>query len=350
MSFIFQTLGPNPSIEAINKLILKRRIQRRVQLLSLPDSIEKQQFIKSTVDHVLKDMKQTKHHDPMALSMMFNLDKYMDHPFTKQKKQQSQREKCVPDKHSEYNPLINKLGLEETVKILQKQIINTTRLFPQINKIVSVGSGAGDLEARLQQLFLGKNKMEVVCIDPDALRFHSHDSGKQIALRPDYSNIDEYIQDQKKKGNDFSNCLLLLNWPDNRPAYGAGYDEEAIKKVKPVAVLILYSFVSIFGGTSGSREFHQFREKDHKYSKEIIKVFPSCKVQPASEEDDNDAESIVLESQTFVIEYWERRNLQQQWTAQQLRQKALRQYQQLLLQNGMMSIMSNRTTRPGLFF
>jgi hypothetical protein len=343
---------------------LERRIRKKFQLLRLPPSHEKQSYIQHVVKDMVKDSKKKgKFIDDM------NVDEYIQGLLSKKETQQRKKEQAQESKHKQYNPFINKLGFNNTMKILQKQINQMMEHFPQIKTIVSVGSGLGDLEAELDKVY-SKKGMRMICIDPDPYSYNQKNFGKprQLKYIPDFETVDQFLQHEKHKKKNVSDCLLFLNWPEVETHQGAGYDLEAIKKIKPATIIILFElFGKGEGGAAGSQQFHRYREMDKKYHKTVTKVFTHF---------DKDKYHIFLQhpeqyvvknarsfaKQTFVMEYWERKDLwqgvmkqaqqlikekqQQPLTKQELQQKIKRQVQQELLKLG---VNSSRKTRPGLW-
>lgn len=121
-------------------------------------------------------------------------------------------------------------------------------------KIISVGSGYADTEFA----FMERNKKEIICVDPYPL---SHGSFGDVLVTPKYSYVDELI---KNEPDVIGNCHLLLIWPCPNDST---YDVEAIEKLKPLSIIIIYDP----SGSGGGSEFLKYewrgnwRDKEQKY-------------------------------------------------------------------------------------
>ena len=108
--------------------------------------------------------------------------------------------------------------------------------------IVSVGSGNGKFESfHIQNT--GKN---IICVDPDPTASYKN---KKIYIKPKYPTVKELISDLPYI---VKNCNLLLIW--GLP--GDDYDMEAIEKLKPLKIIVLFED----GGSAGSSRFHDNKE------------------------------------------------------------------------------------------
>ncbi len=118
------------------------------------------------------------------------------------------------------------------------------RIFTDDVEIISVGSGNGKLEKYLKN----NGYLNIICIEPEIF---SHNVEKIIHNKPDYNIVDEIII---KKPSIVSNCYLMIIWPSGKDKKDCGYDIDAIKKLKPSRILVLYENT----GYSGSNELRKF--------------------------------------------------------------------------------------------
>ena len=117
------------------------------------------------------------------------------------------------------------------------------RNFTKYNKIISVGSGNGYFEYLLEKIF----GIKIICIDPYPNLFLEKQDGP--FKEPEYPTVDDFLVD-----NISEDCLLILNWPnpDTIPNNKSkdNYDVEAIKKLKPIGIFIIYEDTGIAGSVS----------------------------------------------------------------------------------------------------
>ncbi len=125
--------------------------------------------------------------------------------------------------------------------------------------IISIGSGTGEFENYLED----KTGKEIICVDPTPTEYESGEWGlfkeakkdrksdKEIKIfkKPDYKNVDELIADKK---DIVGNCSIMIIWPYPDP--NGNYDMNAIKKLNPSRVLLLYSR----DGHSGSDALREY--------------------------------------------------------------------------------------------
>jgi hypothetical protein len=123
--------------------------------------------------------------------------------------------------------------------------------------IVSVGSGFGETEYELEEMFrINITTIDPLCkqlIDPtieyeDVIGFK-----KPLNLNrcktPMFSNIEEYMEEHKQQNTD----VLILDWPSpNDATYGIN----AIVKLAPNSIVIRYASC----GAAGSTSLHDFLE------------------------------------------------------------------------------------------
>ncbi len=108
-------------------------------------------------------------------------------------------------------------------------------------KIISVGSGTADTEFS----FLKRNGVEIICIDPYPYSHSYEGSDYTIKIQPKYRYVDDLIKFEPEV---VGNCHLLLIWPlPNKSTY----DIEALEKLKPLSMVIIYEPT----GTSGGSKF-----------------------------------------------------------------------------------------------
>jgi hypothetical protein len=141
-------------------------------------------------------------------------------------------------------------------KHLSKDIINeyldTAFIkYGEDKKIISVGSGHADTEFS----FMERNKKEIICIDPSPF---SHGRFGSVLVNPKYDYVDELI---KNEPDVVGNCHLLLIWPLPNEST---YDIEAVEKLKPLSLVIIYEPT----GSSGGSEFLKYKWRCNCFGKE----------------------------------------------------------------------------------
>jgi hypothetical protein len=132
------------------------------------------------------------------------------------------------------------------------------RNFKKYNKIISVGSGNGYFEYLLEKIF----GIKIICIDPNPNLFLKKQDGPFKV--PEYPTVDDFLVE-----NISEDCLLILNWPNpdtipNNNKSKDNYDVEAIKKLKPIGIFIIYEET----GIAGSESFHNIRPHPDPYNKD----------------------------------------------------------------------------------
>jgi hypothetical protein len=118
--------------------------------------------------------------------------------------------------------------------------------------LVSVGSGTGHYEKRIMEKCL-LNRL--LCVDSYA---DKHEEVEYV-IKPEFKTVDDLLQDH---ANLIDNCILLLFWPYDQGHMqelnpGHPYDIEAISKLKPKGIVVLYEEY----GAAGSNEFHAWLSK-----------------------------------------------------------------------------------------
>ena len=253
---------------------IRERLLRRTQILRLPEK-ERQQKIRQTVDAVWDDFRQilssglTDHKVLQnAVNTTLPWDDYLEKTGIALSDDQKQRQRQLP-KDIGMNPFVTKLGLAPTLQLIKKTLIELHQTHPQIDKIISVGSGSGSLESMMESIIKKENLgMTMICIDPDP---HTFIPNARVKREPDYSTVDRYLA---TKPSHVSHSLLFLNWPEVRKEHGAGYDLDAIQKLNPEAVLLLIELDYSKSGAAGSKELHAYRDSpDNPYIKKVISSF-----------------------------------------------------------------------------
>jgi len=101
--------------------------------------------------------------------------------------------------------------------------------------IISVGSGSGGIERRIIREYrrhFGKD-LRIILVDPDE------------SCKVDFKTVKDL---KAHLPHVMGHCVLVIIWPD---ADNAGYDFDAIRTLKPTAVLTLYE-------TTGISDSHNF--------------------------------------------------------------------------------------------
>jgi len=144
--------------------------------------------------------------------------------------------------YPEYNIYLNyalKYKLKECIQLFGDFLSD----FKTCRKIISVGSGNGYFEYLINKIF----NINIICIDPTPNNFLSKNDGPFI--QPNYETVDSLLLENNSK----EDCLLILNWVTNDE--DGNYDVEAIKKLNPIGIFIIYEQT----GIAGSELFHQIR-------------------------------------------------------------------------------------------
>jgi hypothetical protein len=118
--------------------------------------------------------------------------------------------------------------------------------------IISVGSGNAYFEYLFKNTF---DIPEIICIDPEPNIFLPVNKDKFI--EPRFPTVDILMLSNNR--NHYKDSLLILNWvyPNLGP-----YDVEAIQKLNPIRIFIIYED----SGGAGSKDFHQnFKNFPEKY-------------------------------------------------------------------------------------
>ena len=117
--------------------------------------------------------------------------------------------------------------------------------FARRRKLISVGSGAAELEHNLATSL----DRHVICIDPSPSAF----SKKEPLIRPTWASVKDMLAVTTPV-----NSTLLLIWPEFN-----GYDLEAIRLLRPHELFLLYEE----NGASGSAQLHEWlRDPDNGYT------------------------------------------------------------------------------------
>jgi hypothetical protein len=269
---------------------IRRRLLRRTQILRISDEAERERKIQLTVNAIWDDFQRIlefqKAGGDRAEFGQINYDTLRhiventlpwDDYFQKtgialsRDQKQHQRRRL---KKTDLNPFVAKLGVKPTLEKLESILIDLHRTHPQIDKIISVGSGSGYLESNMESILKReKIDMTMICIDPKPDSYNPTDphSKSRVIRPPDYPTIDDYLATKPPR---VSQSLLFLNWPEVRKDHGAGYDIDAIKKLNPDAVLLLIELDYKNAGGAGSAELHAYRDSpDIPYTKKVISSF-----------------------------------------------------------------------------
>ena len=127
-------------------------------------------------------------------------------------------------------------------------------------KLISVGSGYGVLEDYIDSTYaIMQKKIELICIDPEPSSYRFENYPSQPLIKPDYAYLDDYLEQQLEKDKNKeqpssgqkSDCDLLLCWTNPNDST---YDLEAIIKLKPSTVFIIYEMT----GAAGSSSLHNW--------------------------------------------------------------------------------------------
>ncbi len=143
----------------------------------------------------------------------------------------------------------NDLGIDNVMWYFQTLL----EKFPKSN-IVSLGSGNGVVE-RILCKRLDRN---IVCIDSEFNKFIF--APEKFTKLPNFNTVDDYLQSDEKSNE---NMVLFINWPEPSMGFDVTkgdtlpYDYEAVMKLKPEHIIIVYDP----SGASGSTLFINWIEK-----------------------------------------------------------------------------------------
>lgn len=244
--------------------LLYKKLNRRYEILSIRDRTRREQIMTRLIDDIMATLKDK---GPLNRQLYQNTKEMLllDN-FLRQRQIKVAPNKSRQDKHDgKYNRFINYHGLKQTVQNVRNSIDTILGQFPTIDKIISVGSGTGYLEKLIEIAF--RQKLQMICIDPDPTQF----SSEPIKRGPDYPTVDVFLRTRPVAP---WNSIVLLNWPETRETHGAGYDVDAIRKLNPLAVIIIYELDFIDSGSAGSKQLHRMRDTDTTYDKETVVTFP----------------------------------------------------------------------------
>jgi len=118
------------------------------------------------------------------------------------------------------------------------------------DKLISVGSGYGVLEKHIVNAYekQGQN-IYIICIDPEPTSYSFKNYPKEPMIHPYCAYVDDYLKQLQSLK---SNCdSLLLCWPEPNEST---YDLEAIIKLQPAKVFLIYEMT----GTAGSGSLHNW--------------------------------------------------------------------------------------------
>jgi hypothetical protein len=138
---------------------------------------------------------------------------------------------------------------ESRFEYVQQQLAIAIKSNNQV--IVSVGSGDGEQEQRLMNSLEQENSTrELICVDNIS---YDLTQKAEMIMPPQYPTVNELITARPTIVGD---CILLLFWPYDKSRHDPKnpYDVEAIIKLKPCQVIILYEE---FGG-AGSDKLHHW--------------------------------------------------------------------------------------------
>ena len=114
--------------------------------------------------------------------------------------------------------------------------------------IISVGSGCGEIEDYIER---ERNKT-IICIDPNpessiGKNYHQK-TNSSVVKPPNYPTLDNFLNEVDIKNKKIT---LMIIWSTPR---GYDYDIEAISKLNPENIIILYDVT----GSAGSRYLHHW--------------------------------------------------------------------------------------------
>jgi hypothetical protein len=151
-------------------------------------------------------------------------------------------------------------GTNWSTLITYEQCAEKIMKYHKSQKLISVGSGYGVLEEHIQKTYAKTNqKLELICIDPEPCSYRFQNYPQQPLIKPDYAYIDDYLEQLEKQQtkeqlyscekNYDSDLLLCWSSPND-----STYDLEAIIKLKPTNVFIIYEMT----GSAGSSSLHNW--------------------------------------------------------------------------------------------
>lgn len=146
---------------------------------------------------------------------------------------------------NKYSRGIKIIGLEKVIKVAKKYLCNNICS-------VEVGSGNGYFAKILEEVGINP----IITIDPLNYYFNG-----QPDKEPDFPSIDKFITSHSFPG--MKNTNLILNWPSPRNYNNEtqSWDLEAILKLKPQIIFLIYASC----GTSGSLALLEWLKIQNRY-------------------------------------------------------------------------------------
>jgi hypothetical protein len=150
-------------------------------------------------------------------------------------------------------------GTNWSTLITYEQCAEKIMKYHTSKKLISVGSGYGVLEDYIDSTYaIMQKNIDLICIDPEPCSYRFQNYPSRPLMPPDYAYLDDYLEQLEKEQNteqpssgEKSDCDLLLCWSNPNDST---YDLEAIIKLKPQKVFIIYEMT----GAAGSSSLHNW--------------------------------------------------------------------------------------------
>jgi hypothetical protein len=117
------------------------------------------------------------------------------------------------------------------------EIYSYLNTMPQEMPVISVGSGNGVLEYKLQELGI-KN---IICVDPDPESYDKYPENNNC-IKPSYDVVENLLKDKPEL---VEQCVLLLGWPSPNEST---FDYEAVMALNPYGIVLVYETLGGAGG------------------------------------------------------------------------------------------------------
>jgi len=150
-------------------------------------------------------------------------------------------------------------GTNWSTLITYEQCAEKIMKYHTSQKLISVGSGYGVLEDYIDSTYaIMQKNIDLICIDPEPCSYRFQNYPSRPLMPPDYAYVDDYLEQLEKQPSkeqsscsEKSECDLLLCWSNPNDST---YDLEAIIKLKPQTVFIIYEMT----GAAGSSSLHNW--------------------------------------------------------------------------------------------
>ena len=220
-------------------------------LLTRNSNILDFRFRKDITDHILQNFLEEQRPKIIKifedLEIQYDIKIYIDVPYVDDRNPESEPTyerieylEYKPNKMLKYlNIALKSIGIDKCLNLFSRFLES----FPKTLPIISVGSGNAYFEFLISHMH-----REITCVDPNPRSFRINartNSHHIVFIEPKFSTVDQLISSNNH--NQYNNCLLILNWPNPQNHNGQMYDFDAIIKLKPKGIFIIYDSYGVSG-------------------------------------------------------------------------------------------------------